>query len=104
MANIAKAEAEATTSNIEFRRVRRWALDSIGFVFDVRLNLIPNFIQLRKIDISQPFAARSKFVFQSIKTRYEFIRGFLQRALRLEFAFARKINDREKQIADFIFE
>ena len=67
-------------------------------------HFVPNFIQLGKIHISQPFAPRSKFVFQSIETRNELIRGFLQRVLRVEFAFARKINDREKQIADFIFQ
>ena len=102
MANIAKAEAEAT---VEHRTSNSGGLGVARWTFDVRysLNLIPNFIQLGKIDISKPFAPRSKFVFQPITTRHEFIRSILQRVLRVEFAFARKINDREKQIADFIF-
>ena len=63
---------------------------------------VPNRIHLSKIDIAEPFAVPSQLIFQSIKSRYKFVRGFLQRTFCIYLAFPRQVNDREKDVANLI--
>src|SRR5260370_4184710 len=78
--------------------LRHW---SFGFR---HFDLVPDLIQLGEIDIAQLLTARPQFFFQQIEPPDEFVRRRMQRGLRVEFAFARQINDCEKQIADLVFD
>ena len=74
-----------------------------SFGFRHFLYLLPNRIQLHQIDITKPLALRSQCILESIESRDEFVGSGLQRAFGIEFAFAREIDDCEKQIADLVF-
>ena len=63
---------------------------------------IPDRIHFGEIDFSQFFVLRLEFFLQPTKTPDEFVSGSLQHQFRVEFVLPRQINDREKQIANFI--
>ncbi len=68
------------------------------------LYLVPNRIQLSKIDITKPLALRLQLVLESIESCDKLVRSGLQRAFGIEFAFAREIDDCEQQIANLVLD
>lgn len=70
----------------------------------LRLHPVPDLIQLGKIDITKPFAMRMQLVLEPSEARDKLVRRGLQRALGIEFAFARQIDHGKQQIADLILD
>src|SRR6266496_485374 len=68
------------------------------------LNPVPDLIQLSKIGIPEPLAARLQLVLESIESRDKLVGGGLQRGFGIEFAFPREIDHREQQIADLVLD
>src|SRR6476659_8898404 len=68
----------------------------------VILDPIPYRVHLGKLDIPKPLASPSQLVFQLIESRDKFVRGALQRAFCVDFAFPRQINDCEEHVANLV--
>src|SRR5204862_6908822 len=85
-------------------KLANWKSTIQHLVSGAPLGLVPDRIHLRKVDVTQVFAARVQFVLQSIETGDEFVSRSLQGAFRIEFAFPCEINDCEEQIAYFVLD
>src|SRR6478736_5120322 len=68
------------------------------------LDPIPNRVHLGKLNIPEPLASPSQLVFQLIESRDKFVRGALQRAFRVDFAFPRQINECEEHVANLVLD